>query len=138
MRGLCSVDARRLSSVYASRYPLDRKCDQVVTKACTGYSARPPFCYALPKGSALISALALCMGNLLVPAPRAQQGGSRVRVSVPAEKEVLWQPCPPRFRCPTVAHPYTAVPMAGPGFFTHTLCCGHTTLTVSMQPAVLP
>lgn len=55
-RAIFSVGACRLSSVYASRQPLIGSVTGVVTIACTGYSARPPFSYARPKGSALIAA----------------------------------------------------------------------------------
>ena len=81
-----------------------------VTKACTGYSARPPLCYAQPEVSTLISAplcaWAVCQCQLQEPS-RGAAG-----VSVPnACREIGCHGNPaPRFRCHlTVGHPYPPV-----------------------------
>ena len=98
-----------------------------VTKACTGYSARPPLCYAQPKVSTLISA-PLCMGSLLVPAPRAQQGGSRGVCSQCLQRNRMpWQPCP-SLQMPLNSGTSLSSCVWQVQASSYTLCCSHTTL----------
>lgn len=87
-RAVCSVDACRLfPQCMLAVIPRIGSVTGVVTKACTGYSARPPLCYARPKGSALISAplcaWEICWCQLQEPS----KGATGCVFAVPAEKE---------------------------------------------------
>ena len=123
--------------MYASHYPLDGKrgwwCDQSLHWIFS--EATPLLCIARSLDSDFSPTL--CMGSLLVPAPRAQQGGSRGVCSQCLQRNRMpWQPCPSLQMPLNSGTSLSCVWQVQAS--SYTLCCSHTTLeAISLQPTAV-